>query len=242
MDISVIMPVYVGSHNTERLEYFLEAIESYFRQDTRRSFELVVIDDASCVDIMGEIKKKFDLGDLPFGLQYIRNSERKEKSCSCNLGLTLSKGKYIAFGDSDDRALPIKLESLARALDENPTKDLVFGGIYLIDESGGRSQVHRESQYWQWYLDTPVRLGFSYKLTFENLCKINFIHKQAVMVRKSGIERTSGFDPLLTSGEDYKLWIDILTMAKDKDPFVLISDSGEVMKVAEYRKHMDSMW
>jgi glycosyltransferase involved in cell wall biosynthesis len=241
VDISVIMPVYVGFRNMERLGYFFEAIESYCVQQTSREFELLVVDDGSSINLLGELQKRFQIENFPFQFRYFRNEIRKEKSSSCNLALSVARGNYIAFGDSDDRALPIKLESLARALDENPSKDLVFGGIYLIDDRGNRTQDHRESKYWSWYLEEPVRLGFSGKLTYENLCKVNFIHKQAVMVRRSGILRTSGFNPDLIYGEDYRLWLDVLKTARDKDPLVVIKDSGEVLKVAEYRKHSDSM-
>jgi glycosyltransferase involved in cell wall biosynthesis len=239
-EISIILPTFVCDKNKERMGYLLEALESYNNQITNRTFEVILIDDGSSIDIESFVRQNLEISTLKFTFQYQKLRNRKEKSVARNIGLARARGKYITFADSDDRAMPNKLEELANSLDNNPNKDIVFGGIYLIDKDGQRMDDTPQKLYWQLYVDIPVRMGRTDLFTLDNLYKVNFIHSQSVMLRKEALGRTKGFSPLLTYGEDYKLWIDVLESSADKSPLALVEESGEIMRLAEYRIHKDN--
>ena len=89
--ISVILPVY----NVE--EYLRKCINSILNQ-TYKNFELIIINDGStdnCPSICDEYK------NIDNRIQVI-HQENKGLSVARNVGIDLSKGKYITFIDSDD--------------------------------------------------------------------------------------------------------------------------------------------
>jgi len=93
--ISVIIPTY------NRWPWVGEAVQSVLAQ-SYRSFELIVVDDGS-TDVTAQEMGKF-AGDL----RLVRQS-RRGVAAARNRGVTLARGKYIAFLDSDDLWLPDKL-------------------------------------------------------------------------------------------------------------------------------------
>lgn len=97
--VSVIMP----SYNTA--EYISESIASVQKQ-TYTDWELIIVDDCSS-DNTDEIVKPF-LSDKR--IKYIKNETNSGAAVSRNRALREAKGKWIAFLDSDDLWLPMKLE------------------------------------------------------------------------------------------------------------------------------------
>lgn len=107
--VSIIMPVY----NSEK--YLHESISSILNQ-TLKKFELIIIDDKSSdnsIDIIHSFIKKDNRIKL-----YI-NKENKGAASSRNLGISYSKGKYIALMDSDDISYSTRLEKQVSYLEEN---------------------------------------------------------------------------------------------------------------------------
>lgn len=89
--ISVIVPVY----NVK--PYLSRCIESITNQKYR-NLEIFLIDDGS-TDGSGELCDKFALSDSRIKVVH---QENKGQSVARNVGVELSKGKYIAFVDADD--------------------------------------------------------------------------------------------------------------------------------------------
>ena len=93
--------------NAER--FLEEAIESVLSQ-TFANWELLLVDDGS-TDGSTEIARSYsenESGKVGY-LEHDRH-ENRGMSASRNLGIRYSKGKHIAFLDSDDVWLPHKLE------------------------------------------------------------------------------------------------------------------------------------
>lgn len=107
--VSIIMPVY----NSEK--YLRESIYSILNQ-TLKNLELIIIDDRSSDDSI-EIIHSFIKKDNRIKL-YI-NKENKGAASSRNLGISYSKGKYIALMDSDDISYSNRLEKQVIYLEEN---------------------------------------------------------------------------------------------------------------------------
>lgn len=102
---SIIMPAYTAGKTIK------EAIESILLQ-TFKDYELIVINDCS-QDNTQEIVERYIQIDKRIYL--INNIENQGVAKSRNIALEMSKGRYIAFLDSDDRWLPQKLEKQYQA-------------------------------------------------------------------------------------------------------------------------------
>ena len=126
MFVSIITPVY----NAE--EYILETILSVTTQ-THRDWEMLLVDDCSTDDSASIIKKFVDKDKRIkyIKLDYPSGSPTKPR----NLGISLAKGRYIAFLDSDDIWVEDKLESQLKLFDQNHIA-LVFSNYEKISEEG----------------------------------------------------------------------------------------------------------
>lgn len=106
--VSIIMP----SYNTAK--FISETIESVLAQ-TYPNWELIIVDDCS-TDNTDEVVKSF-LSDNR--IKYIKNEKNSGAAVSRNRALREAKGKWIAFLDSDDLWLPVKLEKQIAFMQDN---------------------------------------------------------------------------------------------------------------------------
>ena len=97
---SVIIPTYKRAHSIKM------AIESVLTQ-TFQDFEIIVVDDASPDDTAEVVQSIKDPR-----IVYLKNETNQERCVSRNRGISLSKGRYICFLDSDDYHLPNHLQEL----------------------------------------------------------------------------------------------------------------------------------
>jgi glycosyltransferase involved in cell wall biosynthesis len=122
----VIIPTY------NRKEFILDAIESVLAQ-TFQDYELIIIDDGSTDDTVGALQK------FSGKLNYFWQSNQGVSKAR-NTGISLARGKYIAFLDSDDMWHPRKLEYLVKTIEKYRKKDnkiaLVCSSVWLIDKNG----------------------------------------------------------------------------------------------------------
>lgn len=124
--ITVVMP----AHNSSR--FVEDAINSVLTQ-THSELELIVIDDGS-TDKSREIIKKFaDMDDRIKLL--IRDEPSGSPAIPRNMGLDMSRGRYVAFLDSDDIWCTEKLEKqLEFMIKKNAV--ITYTGFQRINEVG----------------------------------------------------------------------------------------------------------
>ena len=91
IDISVIVPIY-------NVEEYLEECLNSIKNSTKKNIEIIMINDGS-TDDSGKIAEKFAKNNENFYYYY---EENKGLGHARNYGVSLAKGKYIAFVDSDD--------------------------------------------------------------------------------------------------------------------------------------------
>ncbi|MBE6460609.1 MAG: glycosyltransferase family 2 protein [Alphaproteobacteria bacterium] len=115
--VSVLMTAY----NSER--YIAEAIESILNQ-TFSDFEFLIINDGS-TDKTADIIAQYAKTDKR--IRFIDNKKNQGLIAVLNQGLDLARGEYIARMDSDDIAMPERLEKQVAYLDENPHVGAVGG-------------------------------------------------------------------------------------------------------------------
>lgn len=117
--ISVVMPVY------NREQYLKESIESILNQ-TFTDFEFIIVDDQS-TDSSWQIIQEYAAKDQR--IVAVKNAGKKGCYPARNCGNRLAKGKYIAVMDSDDIALPYRLQTQFDFMEQNP--DIGICGSWL---------------------------------------------------------------------------------------------------------------
>jgi len=210
--ISVIIATY------NRAQYLPEAIDSVLNQ-SYQDFELVIVDDGSVDDTKAIVDKYINsnTGKIRYFYQ-----ENKGPGAARNRGIKEAKGEYVAFLDSDDIWLPEKLEKQSRYLEENPGYAMVYTDAYEFN----RKVVTKKSK-----LATNDRGTMSGEI-LEHLGMGCFIFLSTVMVRKHVLEQIGSFNPNITIGEDWELWLKIA--GKHKIGFI-----DEIL--VGYRKHAENI-
>lgn len=121
MLISIIVPVY----NSER--WLKKCIDSVLNQ-SYRNFELIVVDDGS-IDASFSIMQQYASVDSRIRIYHKDNSGVSDTR---NFGLSLAKGEWVAFIDSDDSVTESFLNSM---LPTNEQVDLVVCGARIYKNS-----------------------------------------------------------------------------------------------------------
>ena len=106
---------------------------------------------------------------------------------SMNRCIEFATGDYLCIWNVDDLRTPDSIEVMAKALDENPDVDFVYGNYVIVPNFGGT-----EGQY----VDETGR---------ENELTTGMILGPYFMFRKSILEKSGVFDEQLVQGADYDL-------------------------------------
>lgn len=177
--VSIITPLY----NSEK--YIAETIESVLDQ-TYSNWEMIIVDDCSRdngIKIVEEYQKKDKR------IQLYKNEINKGVSYTRNRAIDLSKGKYIAFLDSDDLWKKEKLKKQIKFMEENDVI-LSYTAYEKINEDGSnRGKIM-----------VPDKLD--YKELLKN-CLINCI---------TGVYKKDFFKDIKfkeTQVEDYIFWLEM---------------------------------
>lgn len=126
-DVSIILTC----HNLGR--YLADCLNSVKEQEGV-TWECLIIDDAS-TDNTPEIAGAFAAEDSRF--VYLKTPQNLKLSGARNYGIERSQGKYLMPLDADDMLLPGALATLARFLDSKPDLHLAYGGLDVMNDSGG---------------------------------------------------------------------------------------------------------
>jgi glycosyltransferase involved in cell wall biosynthesis len=185
--LTVVIPAY------NRAGSIRAAIESVLRQ-TRADFELLVVDDGSTD---GTLAAAAEVQDPR--LRLIESPRNGGAAAARNLGVTESRGAWIAFQDSDDEWLPTKLEKQMARLE---APGAAFVGAYcglltlggLDDRAGERLRLR--------YVPDPSIVPAEGDI-LEPLLFANMISTQTLVVRRDVILELGRFDADTTPIEDW---------------------------------------
>lgn len=177
--ISIVMPAYNAA------QYIEQSIESVLKQ-SYTNWELIIVDDCS-VDDTYKIVDKLCLNEERIKL--FRMNENSGVAMARNFAISMSRGKYIAFLDSDDLWLPDKLEKQLNLMRE-------------------KKAVISYTAYRQFSMEKVGNLvSVPEQVTYKQLLKGNVIGCLTVMLDK---ERLGNLKMKNARHEDYILWLDIL--------------------------------
>lgn len=124
--ISVLIPCY--NHR----DFIEKTLDSIYENDFKDK-EIVIINDGSKDDshqiISNWISKHKDEVKITY-----KNRENRGLNATVNELLSLAKGEFVTFVDSDDFLLPDSLAKRYEYLQKNPDKKIVFADGVLVDK------------------------------------------------------------------------------------------------------------
>lgn len=184
--VSIITPVY----NAE--EFLEETILSVLNQ-TYKNWELILINDCSKDNSYKIIKKYLKIDKR---IKYLKNEKNSGPAITRNNGINISKGKYIAFLDSDDLWYKDKLKNQINFMEKN-NKNICHGNYEMINK---KSNVLK-------------KIITNKELTYKVLLKENQIKTSFLIINKEKINRI--YFPNIRH-EDFAFFLDILKNNNEK--------------------------
>jgi glycosyltransferase involved in cell wall biosynthesis len=179
--VSVIIPTFNRADVIER------AVGSVLSQ-TFRDFELIVVDDGS-TDQTDSI--------LCRHIPHITTIHQTNKGVAAarNAGILHASGELLAFLDSDDAWLPVKLERQVERYGLGPGEFICHTDELWIRDGQPLNQkaIHRKQGGW----------------FFERALERCLISPSTVLLARELFDRVGWFDESLPAAEDYDLWLRI---------------------------------
>ena len=176
--VSIIIPYY------KKKSFFKDTINSV-KSQRYKNLEIIVIFDDDDPDEFKFIKKNCENDKR---IKIIKNNKNQGVPYSRNLGIRISKGKYIAFIDSDDKWKKNKILTQINFMKKNKIK-FCFTSYNLISSNGKIYGV----------------INAKNNISYNDLISSCDIGLSTVMLHKS-IKKFCIF-PQLKTKEDYVVWL-----------------------------------
>ncbi|WP_162343337.1 glycosyltransferase family 2 protein [Cyclobacterium salsum] len=180
--VSVVIP------NLNRKSELIRAIQSVLNQ-TYKALEIIIVDDGSDFSNKEYLEANGFCGDL---IKVFRNPVNKGLSYSRNRGISLAKGDFIAFLDSDDFWEPEKIQRQVQLFQSNPCLDMVYCDTYLLVNN---KRVIRDTIFYDAEIWSHLMTGW--KPT----------NPSTLMVKKNSFLKIGYFDETLRHHEDFDFWL-----------------------------------
>jgi len=216
------LSVIIASYNHQ--DYIAETLRS-LEEQTFEGFEIIIVDD-------GSRDKTVEVAKSALSRAQIHTQENQGVVAARNRGVSLAKGKYICFVDSDDVVLPERFAKQVALLEGDAKLGLVFGDALIIDSQG--DEIGKFSDVY------PVVPGDVAQMLALHYC---FTPMITAMVRADVLRKTGPFEkpgPI----SDYMKWIEVAHISKvyyDPEPLGCwrrhrASTSKQANKVKIYAK------
>jgi glycosyltransferase involved in cell wall biosynthesis len=178
MNISIIIPCYRGSF------YIKDCIESCLSLEDR-DYEIIVVDDGS-----PDNSKQIVDGMIAMNpqIRLICHETNLGVASAFNTGFNAAVGKYLVRLAQDDLIKPGALRALSEHLDKNPTVDMVYADMELIDSNG---EV----------------IGFFEAGKAEEVLKVSARIGLCWMFRREVWDAGYRFDSAFDQVEDFEFWL-----------------------------------
>lgn len=191
---SVVIPTY------NRINELKKAIKTALAQ-TENNLEVIVIDDHSTDGTVAWLQTIKDSR-----LQVLSNKRTKGACGARNTGIEATKGKWIAFLDSDDWWDLLKLEIIKKNIELHPQYNVFYSACYYVNSKGDLNPI-------------PTT-GVSGNLT-KFLGRMNPVRGfSGLVVKKPSLIEVGCFDETLPARQD----IDLYFRLSAKEQFRFIPD------------------
>lgn len=180
--VSIIIPTFNRAHLIGK------TLDSVLVQ-TYTNWECIVVDDGS-MDATDVFLSGYVNIDQRF--QYYQRPSHKPKGANAcrNYGLSLSKGDFVVFFDSDDLMTPTHIEIKFEAIQKNDYDFVIAQSRFLNYDEGN---ITLEKQY---NFQTKDISSYNYVSH-----KINWLTVDALI--KSNLAKSISFNEILLSGQEY---------------------------------------
>jgi glycosyltransferase involved in cell wall biosynthesis len=214
--ISVVIPAY------NRAETIRLAVGSVLRQ-TVRDLEVIVVDDASSDGTVAVLEAIDDAR-----LRVIRHGTNAGGAAARNTGIRAATGEWVAFQDSDDEWLPLKLERQLAALARIGGDAVgVYCGMIILGRPERQGLDPGGVSYWPNPRIRPK--SFEGQLYRTLLVSGSLISTQTFMGRRKALLEIGGFDESLKALQDWDCFLRIAKLgpiAFEPEPLVIQRFSG----------------
>jgi glycosyltransferase involved in cell wall biosynthesis len=175
VSFSVILPTY------NRMCFVGRAIESILNQ-TAENVELVIVDDGSADGTENFIRSKYSTEIENGKIVYVK--QQNQGVCRArNIGLSIARGEWIVYLDSDNLLMPYALDVYAQAIGENSGQKTFYAKMELMS--------------------TGVECGRSF--SFRDLVDHSYIDLGVFVHHSSLVAELGGFDENLRRLVDWEL-------------------------------------
>ena len=175
--VSTITPCY---NMSKYMKGFLDNLST----QTHKNLE-IVLDHNDPSD--EEVKLVEDYNEQYDNILHIKVEGVDPIGTSMNRCIEYATGDYLCIWNVDDLRTPDSIEVMAKALDENPDVDFVYGNYVIVPNFGGTQGQYVDETGREDELTTGMILGPYF------------------MFRKSILEKSGVFDEQLVQGADYDL-------------------------------------
>jgi len=186
--ISVVIPTY------NRQQTILRAVNSVLNQ-TYQDLEVIVVDDCSTDDTRAVVEAIADPR-----VRYVCLEKNSGACTARNRGITLSRGEYIAFQDSDDEWYADKLTRQLAALEENEA-DIVFCGF---------EKLYRNDIRWMHPQGLSAHFCSQEELLMTSLASTQTFLGKAEVIRDvmfdASLPRMQDYDFIIRAAEKYRVY------------------------------------
>ena len=177
-DVSVIIPVY------NKALYTFNCLKSILEHPGERSYEVIVMDDASSDEtprMMEEMK----------GISHLRSENNRGFVASCNRGAKGARGRFLVFLNNDTMVTSGWLDALLETFDRFPQVGLAGGKLVYPDgrlqEAGGVIWNDASGMnFGKW--DDPERPEYNY------VREVDYCSAACIAVPRDLFDSIGGFD------------------------------------------------
>ena len=232
--LSVIVPTY------NRGSFLPGCIES-LRKAGVPDLEIIIVDDGSTDDTRAVV------ASLGSDLRYIYQ-DNQGLSAARNTGIRASRGRFIAYLDSDDFWLPGVADNLIGFLEHHPQLGAVFadarmgnpesGYVSWFDAAGREEFRSLPAEHVELGLRMLEPLPF-YRLMLSR----NAIFTGAVILRREVVSQHGLFNPALLSTGDWEVWLRLIhqtRFAYSMEPLAIYTKHAGAMTAD--REFMQQGW
>lgn len=207
--VSIILPTF------DRLHFLKAAIDSVFAQ-TFEDWELIVADDGSGAETRAYLNTLRGVARV----RLIWLEHRGNPGSVRNRALEEARAPYVAFLDSDDLWLPLKLERQLAAMRAHGDRGWSYTEFIRVDPAGASIDFQRN----------PNRVLHEGRIVEPLLRLTAGIAMPTVMVKKELLNSAGAFDERLEMHEDYELWLRLALLSEVtviRQPLACVRRHGE---------------
>lgn len=226
--ISIVIPVFNAELLIER------CLNSVVNQSGGFNLDIICINDGSSDNSLKVLKQ------YNYNLQIV-NQKNKGQAAARNVGINLSKGKYIAFLDADDYWLPGFLQKTVSFLEKNSQAVAVSTSQKHIIHNVGEylvPTIKKDTENDD--ISSPILIKNFYKFW----AKYNHVCTGSVLMRTEIVKKTGGQVEQFRISQDLEFWGLLATYGNwGFIPDILfVADGGVVTKKIGFLKKYMIRW